>query len=159
MDYGVVVSLGEKTGEVDDELNATAFHTYVYLVKAGKPVGPREVMRGANLTSPSVAYRNLQKLIDLGLVVKDNYGNYVVKEKVGLKGHVWLGKTIVPRFVIFGFFFLGVLISEVAILLPHLLLGASVEGSFWLLTVITIVAAVIFLVEGSRFGKKNKQKP
>jgi hypothetical protein len=113
-------------------------------------------MRGANLTSPSVAYRNLQKLIDLGLVVKDEYGNYVVKEKVGLKGHVWLGKTIVPRFIVFGFIFLGVLIAEVAILVPHLLLRASVEGSFWLLTTITIIAAAIFLVEGSRFRKHSR---
>jgi hypothetical protein len=113
-------------------------------------------MRGANLTSPSVAYRNLQKLMDLGLVVKDEYGNYVVKEKVGLKGHVWLGKTIVPRFIVFGFIFLGVLIAEVAILVPHLLLSASVEGSFWLLTAITIIAAAIFLVEGSRFRKHSK---
>jgi hypothetical protein len=113
-------------------------------------------MRGADLTSPSVAYRNLQKLMDLGLVIKDEYGNYVVKEKVGLKGHVWLGKTIVPRFVVFGFIFIGVLIAEVAILVPHLLLGASVEGSFWLLTAITIIAAAIFLVEGSRFRKHNK---
>jgi hypothetical protein len=125
-------------------------------VKVGKPVGPREVMRGADLTSPSVAYRNLQKLMDLGLVVKDAYGNYVVKEKVGLKGHVWLGKTLVPRFVVFGFIFVGVLIAEVAILIPHLLLSASVEGSFWLLTIITIVAAAIFLIEGSRFKKKSK---
>ena len=113
-------------------------------------------MRGANLTSPSVAYRNLQKLMDLGLVVKDEYGNYVVKEKVGLKGHVWLGKTIVPRFIVFGFIFFGVLIAEVAILVPHLLLSASVEGSFWLLTAITIIAAAIFLVEGSRFRKHSK---
>ena len=113
-------------------------------------------MRGANLTSPSVAYRNLQKLMNLGLVLKDEYGNYVVKEKVGLKGHVWLGKTIVPRFAVFGFVFLGVLIAEVAILVPHLFFATSVEGSFWLLTVITIVAAVIFLVEGSRFRKQNK---
>jgi len=94
--------------------------------------------------------------MDLGLVLKDEYGNYVVKEKVGLKGQVWIGKTIVPRFIVFGFVFLGVLIAEVAILVPHLLLGASVEGSFWLLTIITIVAAVIFLVEGSRFRKKSE---
>jgi hypothetical protein len=145
-----------KTEETEDQLTATAFHTYVYLVKAGRPVGPREVMRGANLTSPSVAYRNLQKLMDLGLVLKDEYGNYVVKEKVGLKGHVWLGKTLVPRFAVFGFVFLGVLIAEVAILIPHLLFGASVEGSFWLLTAITVVAAVIFLIEGSRFRKKSE---
>ena len=95
----------DKTVDAEDQLTASAFHTYVYLVKAGKPDGPREVMRGANLTSPSVAYRNLQKLIDIGLVIKDEYGNYVVKEKVGLKGYVWLGKTIVPRFVVFGFVF------------------------------------------------------
>ena len=145
-----------KTEGSEDQLNATAFHTYVYLVKVGKPVGPREVMRGADLTSPSVAYRNLQKLIDLRLVVKDEYGNYVAKEKVGLKGHVWLGKTLVPRFVVFGLVFLGVLIAEIAILIPHLLLGASVEGSFWLLTTITIVAAAIFLIEGSRFRKQSK---
>jgi len=29
-----------KTEETEDQLNATAFHTYVYLVKAGKPVEP-----------------------------------------------------------------------------------------------------------------------
>jgi hypothetical protein len=145
-----------KTEGSEDQLNAIAFHTYVYLVKAGKPVGPREVMRGADLTSPSVAYRNLQKLMDLGLVINDEYGNYVVKEKVGLKGYVWLGKIIVPRFVVFGLVFLGVLIAEVAILVPHLLLRASVEGSFWLLTAITIVTAAIFLIEGSRLRKQSK---
>ena len=64
-------------------------------------------MRGANLSSPSVAYRNLQKLIDLGLVVKDEYNNYVVKEKVGKKGYVWVGKTLLPSFVIVGFIFFG----------------------------------------------------
>lgn len=137
-------------------MNASAFYTYVYLVKAGKPIGPREVMRGANLTSPSVAYRNLQKLIDLGLVIKDEYSNYVVKEKVGLKGYIWLGKTIVPRFIVFGLIFVGVLIAEVAILLPHLLFATSVEGSFWLLTILTVITAVIFLVEGSRFKKKRE---
>ena len=146
----------DKSVDAEDQLTASAFHTYVFLVKAGKPVGPREVMRGANLTSPSVAYRNLQKLIDLGLVVKDEYSNYVVKEKVGLKGHLWLGKTIVPRFVVFGFIFVGVLIAEIAILIPHLLFATSVEGSFWLLTITTVVAAAIFLFEGSRFKKKSE---
>ena len=140
----------------DDELNATAFHTYVYLVKAGKPVGPREVMRGANLSSPSVAYRNLQKLIDLELVLKDDYGNYIAKEKVGVKGQIWVGKTLVPRFVVFGLIFLGFVIAEVAVLIPHLLLQASVEGSFLLLTALTIVTAVIFLVEGIRFKRTSR---
>ena len=141
--------------ETEDELNAATFQTYVYLVKVGKPVGPRDVMRGANLSSPSVAYRNLQKLIDLGLVVKDAYGDYVVKEKTGMKGYVWIGRTLVPSFAIFGFIFIGVLIAEVVVLLPHLLLGASVEGEFWLLVIVTVVSAVIFLVEALRFRKRT----
>jgi len=140
----------------EDELNASTFQTYVYLVRAGKPAGPRDVMRGASLSSPSVAYRNLQKLVDLGLVVKDEYGDYVVKKKIGFKGYVWMGKSLVPRFIVFGFVFVGVLIAEVVILVPHLLVSAPVEGSFWLLTVVTVVSMLIFLVEGLRFRKKKQ---
>jgi hypothetical protein len=140
--------------ESEAELNAATFQTYVYLVKVGKPVGPRDVMRGANLSSPSVAYRNLQKLVDLGLVVKDSYSNYVVKEKVGMKGYVWVGKILMPSFAIFGFIFLGVLITEIVILIPHLVVGAGIEESFWLLMVITVVAASIFLVQALRFKRK-----
>ncbi|MEJ2241218.1 MAG: hypothetical protein P8Y18_03630, partial [Candidatus Bathyarchaeota archaeon] len=76
--------------KLEEELTKTGMQTYLYLIKAGKPVGPREVMRGANLTSPSVAYRNLQKLIDLNLVEKDSYSNYVIKEKIGIKGYFWI---------------------------------------------------------------------
>jgi hypothetical protein len=128
----------------------------VFLVKAGKPVGPRDLMRGANLSSPSVAYRNLQKLMDLGLVAKDEYGNYVVKEKARLKGYVWVGKTIMPSFAVFGFVFLGILIFEIAVLIPHLLLGAPIQESFWLLTIVTILSAALFLVEALRFRNKPR---
>jgi hypothetical protein len=142
--------------DTQDDLNASTFETYVYLVRVGKPLGPRDVMRGANLSSPSVAYRNLQKLIDLGLIIKDTYGNYVVKEKVGLKGNVWVGKTLIPRFMVFGFVFIGILIAEFVVLLPHVLVGASVEGGFWLMIVLTIVSAAIFLAEGFRFRRRTK---
>ena len=142
--------------EPEEELNATTFQTYVYLVKVGKPVGPRDVMRGASLSSPSVAYRNLQKLVDLGLVVKDNYSNYSVKEKVSKKGYVWVGKTLIPSFAIFGFIFIGVLIGEIVILIPHLLVGASIQESFWLLIVVTVVSALIFIIEALRFRAKSK---
>lgn len=149
--------LGVGAGLVaDEELNSTLFHTYVFLVKVGKPVGPRDLMRGANLSSPSVAYRNLQKLVDLGLVVKDEYGNYVVKEKIGMKGFVWIGKTLMPSFAIFGFIFIGILIAEIGLLIPHLLLGSSIQESFWLLTVVTVVSAVIFLAEAFRFRNKPR---
>jgi len=142
--------------EPEEELNATTFQTYLYLVKVGKPVGPRDLMRGANLSSPSVAYRNLQKLMDLGLVVKDNYGDYVIKEKLSMKGYVWFGKNLIPTFAIFGFIFVGFLIAEIAVLIPHLIVSAPVEESFWFLTAMTIACALIFLIEGLRFRKKAR---
>jgi hypothetical protein len=113
-------------------------------------------MRGANLSSPSVAYRNLQKLVDFGLVVKDSYGNYVVKEKVGMKGYVWVGRSLIPSFAIFGFIFIGVLIGEILVLLPHLIAGASIEESFWLLLVVTVVVAIIFVALTVQFKTKSK---
>ncbi len=111
-------------------------------------------MRGANLSSPSVAYRNLQRLIDLGYAEKDDYSNYAIKRKVNLQGYVWLGRTLMPRAAIFGFIFVGVLAAELAVLTPHLLLGSPIEGSFWLLTIVTVVAAAIFLIDGLRFRRK-----
>ena len=143
----------------EDELNVSTIQTYIYLIKAGRPAGPRDVMRGANLSSPSVAYRNLQKLVDLGLVVKDEYGDYVVKEKIGFKGYMWVGKSLIPRFIVFGFVFLGVLIAEVAVLSIHLFFESPIQESLWLLTVVTIVSLMIFLVEGSRFKKKKRDQP
>jgi hypothetical protein len=128
----------------------------MYLVEVGKPVGPRDVMRGADLSSPSVAYRNLQKLMDLGLVVKDEYNNYVVKERVKKKGYVWVGRTLMPSFVLLGFIFVGILIGEIAVLIPHLLRGVPIEESFWFWIVTTIVAASLFLVEAIRFRMKSK---
>ena len=141
---------------VDEELNSTLFKTYVFLVKTGKPVGPRDLMRGADLSSPSVAYRNLQRLIALGLVAKDEYGNYIVKRKVGMRGYVWVGKTLIPSFAVYGLIFIGVLIAEIAVLIPHMLKGSTIEESFWLLTVVTVVSAAVFLVEAWRFRKKPR---
>lgn len=141
-----------------EELNQTLFETYVYLVKADKPVGPRDLMRGANLSSPSVAYRNLQRLIDMGIVAKDEYGNYIVKKKVNLSDYFWIRKTLVPRFAVFAIIFVGVLIAEIAVLIPHLVSGSAVEESFWLLTAVTIVSAIIFAIEGLKFRKKKSSE-
>ena len=145
--------------EPNEDLNASTFQTYMYLVKVGKPVGPRDVMRGADLSSPSVAYRNLQKLVDLGLVIKDEYSNYVVKEKVKMRGYMWFGKTLVPTFIIFGFVFVGMLIAEIAVLIPHLILGSSIEEAFWLWIITTVASALLFLATAVRFRMKPKNHP
>ena len=42
----------------EEELEGNTLNVYAFVVKEGKPVGPREVMRGANLSSPSTAFGN-----------------------------------------------------------------------------------------------------
>jgi predicted transcriptional regulator len=55
----------------NEELEGITLRVYVTLVNENKPLGPRELARKANLSSPSVAYRHLQKLEELELVEKD----------------------------------------------------------------------------------------
>jgi hypothetical protein len=66
-----------------------------------------------------------------------------------------VGKALVPRYLVFGLIFVGVLIAEMVVLTPHLLVGASVEGGFWLMIVLTVVTAAIFLTDGLRFRKSS----
>ncbi len=42
-------------------------------------------MKALNLSSPSVAYRHLQKLDDLGYLQKNDYGEYIAKNKAHIK--------------------------------------------------------------------------
>jgi hypothetical protein len=140
-----------------EELEGTTLSVYAYVVKEGKPVGPREVMRGANLTSPSTAYRQLQKLEGLGLIEKNVYGAYVVKEKASISGHLWVGRNLVPRLLCYSFFFFGILSVEVAILLIQFFFqGQTPNLAVLYLVPITAGSATLFLAEGLILWRRNK---
>ncbi len=143
----------------NDELEGNTLNVYAYIVHEAKPVGTREVTRGAELSSTSVAFRHLQKLEDLGLIEKNEYGNYVLKQKANINGHVWVGKNLVPRLMFYSFFFMGAFAAEVSIILLGLVIkGLVVESSFFFLTGMTAVAMVLFLVEGSALYRKLNPK-
>ncbi len=132
-----------------EELEGTTFAVYSYVVKEGRPVGTRDVMRGASLSSPSVAYRHLQKLEVLGLLQKNEYGEYLVKEKANIRGYFWVGKTLVPRMLFYSFFFMGILIVEITILAVHFgVEDYEFKVFFFYLALITGAAMTLFLVEG-----------
>lgn len=130
---------------------------YSYVIKESRPVGPREVMRGAGLSSPSVAYRQLQKLEGLGLIEKNGYGEYIVREKTGVAGHIWIGKTLVPRMVFYSFFFMGILLAEVALITAQLFVyHQTISLGVWYSLLITAVSLTIFLTEGILSAKRKK---
>jgi hypothetical protein len=140
-----------------EELEGTTLNVYAYVVKEGKPVGPREVMRGANLSSPSTAYRQLQKLESLGLIKKNVYGAYIVQEKASISGHLWIGRNLVPRLMCYSLFFFGMLGVEVAILLIQFFLqGRTPSLAVLYLVPVTATSAGLFLTEGIILFRKNK---
>lgn len=146
-------------GSETSGLQGVTLKVYLYVVKKKGLAGPRDVMRGVGLSSPSVAYRHLQKLENMGLLTKNELGNYTSKEKVPIRGYVWIGRTLVPNPMVYSLVFLAILITELIVLAIHF----SVETEqfkifFLLLTSITIAALVLFLIEGLRMLKKIRRR-
>lgn len=130
---------------------------YLYVVKENRPVGPRDVMRGLHLSSPSVAYRHLQKLENMALLRKNEQGNYISTKKTAIRGHIWIGKNLIPNSLLYFIIFLTILIIELVVLTIHI----SVETNqfkifFFLLIAITTVALILFLIEGLRTLRKSR---
>jgi hypothetical protein len=145
------------TSAGNEELEGTTLNVYACVVKEGKPVGPREVMRAANLTSPSIAHWHLQKLEAQGLLAKNEYGEYTVKEKVSVSGHLWIGRTLVPRLIFYSFFFLGILLVEVCLIaIPLITRGEMPELYLFYLISPTAIATVLFMFEGMWLRKKTR---
>jgi len=142
-----------------EELEGNTLSVYAFIVRSDRPVGTRDVTRGAELSSTSVAHRHLQKLEDIGLIEKDSYGNYVLKQKTSIKGHVWVGKNLVPRLMFYSFFFIGAFAAEVSIiLLSFVIKSLVVEAGFLFATVITLVAMLLFIIEGILSHRKLNPK-
>jgi hypothetical protein len=112
-------------------------------------------MHAIELSSPAVAHRALQKLIDLDLVEKDSYGRYTVKEKIAFKGYYWVGKNLFHRLFLFGCFFIGLLVPETVVLYLRWIAQETVE-SYIVLIAITVISAVIFFIEGLQLQKNIK---
>lgn len=139
-----------------EELEGLTLEVYLHAVKKGKPVGPRDVMKGANLSSPSVAYRHLQKLEDEGYLQKNEYGEYTLKRKAHLKGHVWLGRHLIPKMWLYALTFLSIFIVELFILVVHFPVETEEFKVFFLLLIgITGLALAVFAAEGLLLNKRK----
>lgn len=140
---------------MEKELAVNTLSVYEYVVKENRPVRLREVMRGTNLSSSSVAHRHLQKLEDIGLLEKNQWGEYILKEKIGVNSQVWIGRTLVPRLMIYSFFFMGAFVAEIGIIVLSLFLTELVIGiPFFSLTGLTACAMLLFFIEGLMLRKK-----
>jgi DNA-binding transcriptional ArsR family regulator len=127
------------SGDIENKLKGTTLQVYLYLLKHDK-VGVREVQRDLNLSSPSVASYHLDKLIDMGLVAKDEYGRYYIVKKADisiLESYISILGYTVPRLIFFALFFTTLLITYTILnyntLNVHAFIFALIASiSFWL---------------------------
>ncbi|TXT57888.1 MAG: hypothetical protein BAJATHORv1_10596 [Candidatus Thorarchaeota archaeon] len=100
------------------ELGETTWKVLVTMLSIKKPIGPRELARHLNLSSPSVALYHLDKLKEHGLVTKDVHGEYQIDPKADigfLDNFLFLKQKIVPRTLFYAVFLTIVLAIYVTI--------------------------------------------
>jgi hypothetical protein len=93
---------------VEYELRGKTLTVYLYLLRYGKAAGVREIQKELGFSSPSVAFHHLDKLVNLGVVEKDEYERYVLAKKVDtgiLHSFVSIAGITLPRLGFYAAFF------------------------------------------------------
>lgn len=99
---------GVSREKIDYALRGKTLTVYLYLMKHGRAMGVREIQKELGFSSPSVAFHHLDKLVDLGVVEKDQYDRYVLARKVDtgiLHSFVSIGGIALPRLGFYAAFF------------------------------------------------------
>jgi hypothetical protein len=102
----------EEFDKLSSVLKGTTLKVYWYILRNPKQSSLREIQKGANLSSPSLATYHLDKLVELGLVEIDRHGLFHLKQtvKVGvLRLFVGSGVFLLPRFLFYAIFYSSVL--------------------------------------------------
>ncbi len=95
--------------ELEYKLRGKTLQVYLYLIRSGgdDSYGVREVQRALGFKSPSIASYHLEKLRELGLLVKDEKGDYRVAKEVNIglfKLYIKIGELRMPRFLLYACF-------------------------------------------------------
>ena len=136
---------------LESALKGKTLLVYWYLLQQPThTVGVREVQRALGFSSPSIAVHHLEKLQDLGLILKKGTGEYVLEGevKVGiLRFFTRIGRILVPRYLFYSVLFSTML----AVYLALCVLG-QITPSFYAL-MFGLIAVFIFWVEALRLWR------
>ncbi|MCD6515121.1 MAG: ArsR family transcriptional regulator [Candidatus Odinarchaeota archaeon] len=93
--------------EIDKILRGKALKIYLLLLRSGNPMGVREIQRRLNFSTPSLVVYHLNKLVDLGIVLKTENDLYYATELVKstyLRDFIKIRGFIFPRFLFYSVF-------------------------------------------------------
>jgi DNA-binding Lrp family transcriptional regulator len=105
--------------ESDDVLRGLTLKVYRFILKNDRPVGIREVQRGLNLSSPTLALYHINKLEEAGFIKKELNG--YVADRIVLRNLIRLRRVLIPRNLFYTVFFVTSLIFLVVFLRPPIL--------------------------------------
>lgn len=107
---------GESVGFKDNislQLSGRTLRVYWFLLNHQNPLGVREIQRGTDLSSASLAAYHLRKLQSIGLIEILSDGRYIITEvvRVGItRFYIRIWNSMIPRFVFYASFYLGMLL-------------------------------------------------
>ena len=87
-----------------------------FVYRQAEPVGVHDVQRGLGMSSPSVAYYHLNKLMKVGLLREEGDG-YTV-DKVVFENMIRVRKTVLPLQTAYAIFFLSALTVLLTVMRP-----------------------------------------
>jgi hypothetical protein len=136
---------------LDSILHGRTLLVYKYMLKKAKPVGPRELQRYPDLSSPGLALFHLHKLETAGLVTKnENDGSFII-DSVYLKHFVLFRKHFLPKYFFYALFSSSFLVLWIITIYVGILSISLVEVnalhliyySYWLgITSLSIVSTI-----------------
>jgi len=113
---------------IESELKGTTLRVYWEVFRSPRPVGVREVQRLIRFSSPSTALYHLEKLRELGVARKDEYGRYQVADEIRpsqFRMFLRIGRIILPRFVFYAVFFVAAVVMYAA---QSLYIGSEINA-------------------------------
>ena len=121
--------------EQRDVLRGLTLKVYKYILQNDRPVGIREVQRGLNLSSPTLALYHMNKLEEAGLIKKEAAG--YVADRIILQNLIRLRRVLIPR----NFFYMIFLITSLVMLIVFLRPPTLSREYVFSLAVISVAAA------------------
>ena len=130
---------GKQREDIFYNLRGKTLKVYLHLLSSDEPIGVREIQRRLGFSSPSVALHHLEKLHNMALVEKDNYGRYRAVRKVDvaiLQPFTKIGRFMLPRLSFYATFFTTL---TIAYIIQHLgssdiyalIFGLAATAAFW----------------------------
>ncbi len=138
----------EKAGDENISLEGLSLKLYLYLIEQDRPSSIRDIARGIGAGHSSVHY-HIKRLVEAGIVERRSDG-YVVARRISLEGFIYLGRHLYPRMLIYGLFFIGVLIGEII----ASILMRRVTYDKILVIATSLTASILFIYEGTEARRR-----